>query len=169
MREYRATVAVAPSARSTIEAVLAQVVALEAGAGKPDAGKLGRAADALAEALDPTLWVDPAHVDPKDGGKVFDRLKKAAQPLADLLKDKKSAVPDATLEAMLDDLAGAARMLAATEIDDAAAAGVPADKLAKARDELAGGDDAAANGDASKAIDRYRAAWQKAADALRKP
>ena len=156
---------ITPSARSVIENALADVNALAAGAGKPDAGKLGKASDALGKALDPKLWVGRDRLDPKEGNKAFDRLKDAVQPLNDLLRDKKSAIPDATLQGLIGDLVGAAPTLAQTAIDDASSAGVPTDK---ARDELAKGDAAAAKDDSGPAIDRYKAAWQKAQDALRR-
>ena len=106
------------------------------------------------------------HVKSPGGEKVFDRSKDAAQLLNDLIKDTKGNTPDATLQAMIDDLEGAARLLARTAIDDAIAAGAPANKIAAAESEFAKGDAAAAKGDIGPTFDRYKAAWQKAQAAL---
>ena len=68
---------------------------------------------------------------------------------------------------MIDDLEGAARLLARTAIDDAIAAGAPANKIAAAESDLAKGDAAAAKGDIGPTFDRYKSAWQKGTDAVR--
>ena len=121
--------------------MLARIQALQPGATKPDEDKLSKAADALQKALSADLWIDsePRQVGP-GGEKVFDRSKDAAQLLSDLIKDKKGNTPDATLQSMIDDLEGAARLLARTAIDDAIAAGSPANKVAAAESDLAKGD-----------------------------
>ncbi len=158
---------VKPSARSAIESVLARIQALQPGATKPDKDKLPKAADALQKALSADLWIDPNHVKRSGGDKVFDRSKDAAQLLSHLIKDKKGNTPDATLQSMIDDLEGAARLLARTAIDDAIAAGAPANKVAAAESDLAKGDAAAAKGHIGPTFDRYKSAWQKGTDAVR--
>jgi hypothetical protein len=165
--EYRATVAVSASARSAVEDALARIQALRPGATKPDSDKLAKAADSLTKELDAGLWVDGTHVKSPGGEKVFDRLEDAAQQLDGILDDRKGNVPDATAQSIYDELVGAARLLARTAIDDAIAAGAPARKVAKASDELAKGDAAAARGDVGPTFDHYKAAWQNARDALR--
>ena len=88
---------------SLTQDVLEQAEALLAGAGKPDARKLQnrRQAD---RSLDPALWVDGNHLDAKHGHQVFDRQREAVGKLMELLKSKDSAIPDATLQGMIDTL-----------------------------------------------------------------
>ena len=126
--------------------MLARIQALQPGATKPDSDKLAKAADALQKALSADLWINANHIKRSGGDKVFDRSKDAAQLLSDLIKDKKGNTPDATLQSMINDLEGAARLLARTAIDDAIAAGAPANKVAAAESHLAKGDAAAAEG-----------------------
>jgi hypothetical protein len=167
--EYRETVPVADSAQNLVESVLADVQAAQSAATKPDSDKLPKVVDALGKALDADLWIDPNHVRSPGGDKVFDRLKDASSLLNDLIKDKKGNTPDATLRGWIDDLEASARLLARTAIDDAIAAGAPANNVAAAENELAKGDAAAAKGDIGTTFDKYKTAWLKAQDALRSP
>jgi hypothetical protein len=156
------------SPQVVIQNTRVKLAALAAGAGKHDADRLSHADKELAKVLDPKWWVDGTHVTPKGGEAVFTHLKNAVKVLSALAQDKKSAIPPATLEPMIDDLVAVAALLASTAVNDAIAAGGPADRVGRAQDELARAAAARAAGDPDGAIGHYKAAWQKAQEAIRK-
>jgi hypothetical protein len=145
--------------------VLAQATALLAGASKPDAGKLKDVVKKLDESLDPDLWVDGDHLDPKHGQKVFDSQKDAVGKLMDLLKSKKSEIPDATLQAMIDDIVHVDQILAERAVSDAIAASGDPHKIAEAQKELDKAGEQLARGKFDDAIEHYKQAWHKAMEA----
>jgi hypothetical protein len=153
------------TAMSLKQDVLAQANVLLAASTKPDADKLKDVVKALNDSLDSSLWVDGNHVDPKHGNQVFDKEKQAVQKLVELLK--KSSIPAATLQSMIDTLEHADRVLAELAVSDAVAAGGDAKKIADAQGELGKAADALAAGDFPQAIDHYKNAWQKARDAVK--
>ena len=152
------------TAKSLKEDVLAEATALLPGLPAKDAKTLQDAIDRIADSLDPTLWIDGNHVVDKHGNKVFDREKAAVGKLKDLLK--KSTIPDATLEDMMDTLAHADRVLAEVALGDAIAAAGKPNEIAKAQEELLKAADELAAGDFSHAIDRYKHAWEHAQRAV---
>jgi len=158
------TLTVNPTAKSLKQNVLAQANALLPGLPQKEANKLEAAIKKLGESLDPALWIDGNHVVDKDGQRVFDREKYAANKLEDLIND--NSIPDATLEGMIDSLVVADRMLAEQALADAIAAAGDPDKIAEAQQEL---DKAAAEllkGHTNAAIDHFRNAWRKALQAV---
>jgi hypothetical protein len=124
--------------------------------------KLDEAIYKLRKSLDPALWVDDSHLDPKHGNKVFDKEREGVQKLQELIKDKKNTIPDDTLLGFIHCFTGVDRQLAVTAIDEAAANGAKPEKVAKARAELAKGDEDAAEGEYDHAIEHYKHAWEQA-------
>jgi hypothetical protein len=158
--------AIADAARAEKQAVLNQVNALLAGASKHDQPKLSDAAKRLTDSLSGSLWVDPNRLDPKHGNQVFDDEKAAWQDFQQLIGDKKTSTPDATLQALADRLVSIDRGLAQLAISDAANNGGDPKQLAAAQKEFAAGDASAATG-RPDAIDHYKNAWTRAGQSLR--
>ena len=117
-------------------------------------------------ALSPELWVDGNHVDAQHGGQVFDREKEAVTKLESIIKDKKSAIPDATLQGMIDTLVQADRILAEDAIADAIAASGDPTRIAEAQHELTLAATELATGDFDGAVEHYKAAWKRAEEAV---
>src|SRR5262249_11866176 len=155
-------------ARGIVQSVLDGITALrQTVTNRTDQQSLDRIIDKLTSALDPSLWVDELHVDPKRGDRVFDRLKDAIQNLMDLQKDKNSAIPDAVLQGFIDDLVNANRLLAVISISDATDAGGDSRKLDKANDQVLKGDNNARDGQHDDAVGKYNDAWDRAQDSKR--
>ncbi len=130
---------------------------------KQNRKQLDDAIDRLSKSLKHELWIDPSHPNPKKGEKVFEDQKEAVKKLLDLIKDKKSTVPDAPLQGFVDRLVKADRDLATIAISDAQQEVQPDQKkIAKANAALAEGDAAAVGGKPDKAIDDYKKAWKDA-------
>ena len=129
---------------------------------KHDRHKLDEVIDDLKRATDSNLWVNPAHLQPKGGGKVFDEEKDAVNKLGDLVEDKHSTIPRTVLQRFIDRLVQVDRVLAFVAIRDAAAAHDDPKKIAEAKKDLAKGDSEAARGRPDNAIEHYRNAWDKA-------
>jgi hypothetical protein len=106
------------------------------------------------------LWLDETHVDRRYGEWVFLHEKNAVNELVEIIKHKRSQIPDATAQDLIERLVRVDRLLAVASIQDAAQAGVSAKKLAKAEAEVAKGDQAAAKGSPGQAIEHYRNAWE---------
>jgi tetratricopeptide (TPR) repeat protein len=121
--------------------------------------KLDEAIYKLQKSLDPALWVDDTHLDPKHGNKVFDREKDGVHKLEELLNG--GTIPDDSLLGFIRCFTSVDRQLAVTAIDEAAAHGVKPKKVAKAREELAKGDAESAQGDYDHAIEHYKHAWEQ--------
>jgi len=152
-----------PSPRQIKQQVLADMNALLATlTDKEDKKKLEKAIDDLADSLNPSYWVDDNHLQPKKGQKVFNNEQDSVDVLAKLIKDKKSVIPDATLQGFIDRQVAADRTLALTEINEATAAHGDSHKLAQARADFQDGDNFDATGKDDKAIGQYREAWKEA-------
>lgn len=154
------------TAMSLKQDTLAQTNALLPGATKKDADKLKDVVKKLGDSLDPSLWIDANHVVAKHGNKVFDRERDAVHKLMDLIKDKKSAIPDTTLQGMIDKLVHADRILAEEALADAIAAPGDPHKIAQAQNELTKAADALANADFDGAIEHYKKSWKKSQESL---
>lgn len=126
-------------------------------------------------------WVDDAHLDPKDGKKVFDREQKAVKELLKVVKDEEegevevSAAAVAAVLAAIDDLVTADRLLAVTALDELS--GTVAEdpdrqdkvdrELEKGLEELDKGDEELVKGKPDKAIDKFKKAWEHAVKAAK--
>jgi hypothetical protein len=145
--------------------VLQDLTALRASiTDKKDGDKLDEAIKHLTKSLEPELWVSETRLDPKHGEKVFQEEKDAVVKLLDLMKDKKSTIPDATLQGFINRLVSADRLLASGAINDAAGGDVK--KIDKANEELSKGDARVADSHFTDAIEHYRNAWKHALQAV---
>jgi hypothetical protein len=153
-----------PATSATVKgSVLAQLTALRADVtDKQDGKKLDEAIKHLTKSLDDKLWVDETQLQAKHGEKVFNEEKDAVVKLLELLKDKKSTIPDAKLQGFIDRLVGADKALAQAAVD-AAPSGKEKDK---AMEELLKGDARALDGKFVDAIEHYRNAWKHAIEAV---
>jgi len=133
---------------------------------KKDGQKLDEAIKHLTNSLDPDLWLDEAHLNPKHGDKVFNEEKDAVVKLVELLNDKKSTVDKLTLQGFIDRLVGADKALAKVAIDDALTAHGDLKKINKANGELGKGDAGVADSHFTDAIEHYRNAWKHAIEAV---
>jgi immune inhibitor A len=150
-------------ARGVKQNVLNELVALRAAVTDvQDGNKLNAAIRFLTTSLAPALWVDQTHVAAFDGGMVFQREKQTVEKLEQLIKDRKSTVPKATLQNFIDRLLRSDRLLAVVAINEALAAGAAPKELDWAQEVLAKADAYAAVGRFSDAIEGYRIAWMKA-------
>jgi hypothetical protein len=176
--QYSGTVTVAPwlltsdlngpcGPQAVKQDVLDQVNATLAGASKHDADKLKDVSKKLTDALMPSNWIDASHLVAKGGDHVFDDQKDAVGKLLDLLKDKNTQIPAATLQGWIDSLVAADSVLAQTEITDATNAGGDAKKLADAQKEMAKAADSLAKGKPDEAIGHYKNAWHKAEESVK--
>jgi HYR domain len=148
--------------RDLKQSVLTNLIALRVDKRmKPDKDKLDDAIKHLSKSLDPNLWVDSAHLQPKDGEKVFQEEKETAHKLEELIKNKKSSIPDATLEALVADLVKADRQLAEVAIHEAKAAGFDSKAIQHALDEFSKATREASQGKSESAIEHYRNAWKE--------
>jgi len=86
--------------------------------------KIDKAIEEIDESLNPNLWVDDFHLDPKHGAKVFQEEKDAVGKLMNILKDKAtgSAVKN-IIQAVIGKLLLIDQLLANTAIKDAKALG----------------------------------------------
>lgn len=134
---------------------------------KQDGEKLDHAIKNLTESLDPSLWIDQSHLDPKRGEKVFQEEKDAVNNLRVLFENKKSTFPKAVLQGWINRIVNADRILAVVAINNAIAAQGDPKKIAEASDELARGDRDAAAAKFESAIEHYRNAWKHAQEALK--
>src|SRR5262249_15056987 len=140
------TVTAPQGGRPQKQACLEDLIALRDSLASGTVKKLDEAIYKLKKSLDPALWLNDSHLDPKKGNKVFDNEKDGVHKLEDLLTDEKNTIPADTLLGFIHCFTSVDRQLAVTAIDDAVANGGKAEKIAKAREELAKGDDAAADG-----------------------
>jgi hypothetical protein len=86
--------------------------------------------------------------------------------LLDLMKDKKSTIPVATVQGFINRLASADRLLASAAIHDAVAASGDTKKIDKANEELSKGDARTLDEKFVDAIEHYRNAWKHAIKAV---
>jgi len=155
--------------RDDKQSVLDQLIALCAKVSdKDDADNLDEPIKQLTNSLDPALWIDAFHLQPKGGEKDFDEEKETVKKLSELMKDKNSSIPDALLEVLIDRIVSADRGLAQVAIDDAIAAHGSGKEIEKAKDEIAKGDNETASGKDDGGIDHYREAWKHALKAVGK-
>ena len=155
----------------------------------PFSGESRRIEKAIREvqkSLEPRLWEDDLHLDTKHGNKVFDRERAAVRELMRVLRDnyddddrhrknEVSAEALAAIEAAIDDLVAADRILAQTALDDANAAEVQDPKrerqvereLARALMDLNRGDSEQADDDHDDAIKKYKSSWRHSLKAIK--
>ena len=116
----------------------------------------------LTHALDPSLWLDPLHVQPHSGEPVFEETKNAVEKLNDLMSDGGNTIPAATVRFYIDRITRVDRRLAQLAISDAQRAGRDQDAITNATKQLNQGDADATEGKFAKAIEDYAQAWRLA-------
>jgi hypothetical protein len=115
---------------------------------------------AITSSLDRPNWNGDNRLDGKHADKIFDDEKHAVKSLMEI----KGGAPAAAMQA-IEDLLTADRILAQTAIDDMTAAGGDAKKLADAAKEMAKAQEEIGRGHFDAAVDHYKNAWKKAAQA----
>jgi hypothetical protein len=154
-------------ARGVSSNVLAELVALRGTtANRIDSRELAGAIEDMIDALGSKirgtpLWVDETHLNRRNGDWVFIYEEDAVDALADILDNKKSKIPDASVQNLIERLVKADRLLAVVSIQDAARAGLNSKKLAQALKSVAKGDQDAAHGKPARAIEDYQDAWDE--------
>jgi hypothetical protein len=152
--------------RQKKQTVLAELIALHAVAtDHSDQNHLDDAIDHVQDSLADELWLDGNHLVAKKGKKVFDEEEDAVDELRDILKDIKdhdSAQSAVVIQDLINRLVAIDRALAVISVDEAEAAGASAKKIKEDREEIADGDEDAAEGRPDKAIKHYRDAWAHA-------
>ena len=144
----------------TKQAVHDRLVALESSANGDERRQLEDAIDDLARSLDPSRWLDAAHLRADAGAEVFEDEKGAVIRLRELRHNGRSALDDGVLAELIGRILGADRALAVAAVMDAGGRGARA--AGRALDELAKGDREAAKGNEISAIEHYRLAWEQA-------
>lgn len=135
-------------------------------AGHPDkkiAKAAEKAVEAIEDSLDPSLWIDGAHLEPKGGNKVFDEEKKAAKELEKIIKEG-----EAGAQAAIDHLLQADEALVLVLLDEVNCTSAPdakaeekcLDEVEKALEDMTDAAEAVTEGKPDKAIDRYKKAWK---------
>jgi hypothetical protein len=110
-------------------------------------------------------WIDGNTLVPSRGLAVLDDLKDAAIQIDNALKDKKSALPQSTLQAMLALLEQDSTAIAQAAVQKAQASGTPSGAAAAAS-ELAQGKSALAGGNVASGFSHLENAWDDAEVAL---
>ena len=127
---------------------------------KHDRDELDEAIEELEDSLAPELWLDETHLQPRRGEKVFHEEKESVHELMELIKDKKSRIPDAVLQSYIDRMVAVDRLLAEVAIGEATKSGRNSKKLVEARKEFGKGDMELAEGEPEEAIEHYGHAWK---------
>jgi hypothetical protein len=105
------------------------------------------------------LWLDETHVNPVAAWWVFSSEKDAVKELLEIIRARKSKIPDATAQSLIDRIVKCDRLLAVVAIQDATAAGARPRRIDQAQRELVQGDQDAAAGRPAQAIEHYWHAW----------
>jgi hypothetical protein len=144
---------------------------------KQDADRLSDAVRRLDESLDPSLWIDDYHPQPKGGDKVFDRERDAVHKLVEIRQDKNSQFDDATLEEWIKDIVRADQEITKRARQDALAnpGGYDQDKYDKSTIEFGKALQAydpdnpeLSEGKPEESIMHLRNSWRLALDSIKK-
>src|SRR5262249_3656610 len=128
--------------------------------------KLDAAIASLQASVNSSLWIDQTHLQPATGQTVFADERDAVKSLQDLLKNKKSTIPDSALQGPIDRIMKADRLLAEVAVNAAIAAGGLSDLIADAQRELGMGDTDRSNARFDQAVGHYGLAWKHAQQAV---
>jgi hypothetical protein len=142
------------TARSQKESALVELEGLVPTSSAMDAKFIQKAMDRIEDSLTPSLWTGPSALDPKTGGRVFDREHQAVQAL--------EKVTTVDVQAAIDALVDADRQIALKQLSIAIVGGGDPGRIAQAQGNMA---DAAANlaaGDYANAVLDYKKAWTNA-------
>jgi hypothetical protein len=128
---------------------------------KQDTRKLDKAIEDLKASLASGLWLDPTHLQPQKGDRVFMETQDAVTSLEQLLRSRHSTIDAAVVQGFIERLVQADRVLASVAIDEAEAAGTNPKDILKARTELAWGDVLVQGAMYTPAIEHYENAWRR--------
>ena len=157
------------TARAIQQDALDQLIALRTNTrNKKQLAKLDEVAEHLTRSLDPDLWIDPSHLNPNEGERVFDENQLAINKLRELLRRDDDSVWDAMLLELIDRIATANRELALFSVGEALAASGEKNDLAAATREIRSGDGDVFATHYRGYIDDYQEAWKTALAVSRK-
>jgi predicted extracellular nuclease len=146
------------TARSQKESALGELEGLLPTSSAMDATFIQKAMDRIEESLTPSLWTGPSALDPKTGGRVFDREHQAVQAL--------ETVTTVDVQAAIDALVDADRQIALRQLSIAIVGGGDPGRIAQAHGNMADADANLAAGDYANAVLDYKKAWTNALKAL---
>jgi hypothetical protein len=153
--------------RGVKQNVLRDLIALQSAVSdEDDRQKLDEAIEKLTDSLNATLWIDQVHLQQRGGQIVFEKEKESVGNLHELMKTKKSSIPDALLQDPINRMVKADRLLAEIAINEARAARGHPEEIADAQRELARGDSAVAAAKFERGVEHYGEAWKKALQAM---
>ena len=128
-------------------------------------GLIEKAISRLGEALDPAYWINGFILDEKEGKHAFDRLSQAVLELSKIVD---GGAPEAgAAQAAIDEIVSVAALLAENSLEFAMSSGGDSFRIDQALAEIALAEDAWALGDAAKAVEHYRKAWEETIKATR--
>jgi hypothetical protein len=128
---------------------------------KPNDNRMGEAIKHLSTSLDPSLWVDPEHLQRPPGAKVFNESKETVIRLRDMMHDQKNASSLLVLQSFVDRVRDANRGLVILAVNEAPMTGASKAAIGRAQNEMAAGDADATIGHSDSAIDHYHSAWEQ--------
>jgi hypothetical protein len=153
------------------DAAITELTLAKTGAKKVDMD-IDKAIEHIQDSLDPALWVDANHADPKHGHKVFVMEKQAVMKINELLKHKNlpATVVAACNLAILYLVTSDFELARALYIDASVFAGTN-DKVDHHLDiawyKFQNGFSAVTAGDMGKAIDDFKGAWENSGQAIK--
>ena len=124
--------------------------------------KFDYAIEHLQASLHAAYWIDQTHLQTTSGNTAINEEKLAAGKLAEIMEAKECPVEATVLQGFIDRIVKCDRLLAVISIQDAAAAGMNAKKVAQDYGLVAKGDREAEAGRYANAIEHYRNAWRHA-------
>jgi uncharacterized repeat protein (TIGR01451 family) len=128
--------------------------------------KLDEAIKHLSNSLEPSLWMDSNALETIHGETVFTEEKTAVMFMSDLIKTNNGGLAG-VLQGFVNDLIAADHALADITIHQAINIGGAANLITQAQNELALGENSAASGEYTVAIEYFRNAWLHAQQAMK--
>ncbi len=147
---------------SIMRKVLDDLLALRSTSHRDEGEKIDQVIKALRKAVEADQWFDELHLQPRSDERVFKETKTAVDKLRQMMRDRRTPIPDSVLQGFIDRIVTADRLLAVMAIDDASALGGRQEKISQAREYLDEGDDDARQDRPANAIEHYSAAVRKA-------
>src|ERR1041385_3538939 len=155
------------NAQGAIRNVRDHLVALRDAAQTPsEAGLLDQAIKRLGRAIDPAVWVDGSHLQPKLGQKVFGEIANATSRMMTLMAQADTVASGQEMPAQIGNLLRACTDLAGTAMRDAVDAGGDPIAIADAAALFQQATDKIGAGDIQGGIQGDGAAWGRATAAL---
>ena len=127
---------------------------------------LDTAIRSLNKSLDDDFWIDAMHLS-SEGEEAFKKERKAVKELQNTIKSKKSLLPDAQLQDLINRILDVDKKLALIAIEDAEEAEGEEKFIKKANDHIELGDEAASENRFRGAVNHYLQAWEFAIMAIK--